>query len=100
MYEKRYFLEQLEIGKNDYNIDLFDSDLMNGLARLIHDDSDYTVENLFEVVSELEEDVNKHADTFYGVAYRAYQSYCGEIEKIAEEIGRDLSDDEREKAFL
>lgn len=97
MYEKSYFLEQLEIEKNDYNLGLFDSNLMNGLARLLHDDSDYSVENLFEVVSELEEDVNKHADTFYGVAYREYQNYCSEIEKIAEEIGKDLSDDEMQK---
>lgn len=94
MYEKSYFLERVEIEKNDYNLDLFDSDLMNGLARLIHDDSEYTVENLYETVSELEEDVNKHADAFYGCAYQEYKDYCKEIEKIAEEIGKDLSDDD------
>ena len=82
------------MGDFDYNLDLFDSDLMNGLARLIHDDSEYTVENLYETVSELEEDVNKHADAFYGCAYQEYKDYCKEIEKIAEEIGKDLSDDD------
>ena len=94
MYQKSYFLEEIEIKKNDYNVDPFDSDLLNGLARLIHDDSDYTIENLFETISELEHDLNKRADTFFGCAYREYKNFCSEAEKIAEEIGKDLSDDD------
>ena len=94
MYKKSYFLKQVEIEKNDYNLDLFESDILNGLARLLHDDSEYTVENLIEIVSELEDDVNKHADTFFGCAYQEYKNYCREAEKIAEEIGKDLSDDD------
>ena len=94
MYKKSYFLKQVEIEKDDYNLDLFESDILNGLARLLHDDSEYTVENLIEIVSELEDDVNKHADTFFGCAYQEYKNYCREAEKIAEEIGKDLSDDD------
>ena len=94
MYKKSYFLKQVEIEKNDYNLDLFESDILNGLARLLHDDSEYTVENLIEIVGELEDDINKHADTFFGCAYQEYKSFCREAEKIAEEIGKDLSDDD------
>ena len=94
MYKKSYFLKQVEIEKDDYNLDLFESDILNGLARLLHDDSEYTVENLIDIVSELEDDVNKHADTFFGCAYQEYKNYCREAEKIAEEIGKDLSDDD------
>lgn len=97
MYKKSYFLERIEIEKCDYNLDLFDSDLLNGLARLIHDDSEYTVENLHEIVMELDNDLKKHADTFFGEAYRIFQDYCREIEDIAEEIGGDLSDDMLQK---
>ena len=94
MYKKSYFLKQIEIEKDDYNLDLFESDILNGLARLFHDDSEYTVENLIEIVSELEDDVSKHADTFFGCAYQEYKNFCREAEKIAEEIGKDLSDDD------
>ena len=97
MYEKSYFIERLTIEKNDYNMDMFDSDLLNGIARLIHDESDYTIGNLFETVQEIEEDVSKHADAFYSSAYYIYRSYCAEIEKLAEEIGRDLSGEELTK---
>ena len=52
------------------------------------------MEGLFDAVSELEEDVRKHADTFFGCAYQLYQKYCGEMEEIAEEMGRELTDDD------
>lgn len=64
------------------------------MSRLIHDDSDYTIGNLFETISELEHDLNKRADTFFGCAYQEYKNFCSEAEKIAEEIGKDLSDDD------
>ena len=61
---------------------------------MIHDDSEYTIEKLYETLGELEDDLNKHADTFFGCAYQEYKDYCREAEKIAEEIGKDLSDDD------
>ena len=94
MYQRSYFLEQIDIEDHDYNIDLFENDLLNGLCRLIHDETEYSVEGLFDAVSELEEDVRKHADTFFGCAYQLYQKYCGEMEEIAEEMGRELTDDD------
>ena len=97
MYKRSYFHERIDIEKNDYNIDLFDSDLLNGLARLIHDDSEYDVRDMYETMSEMEDDVNSHADTFFGRAYEPFREYCEEIEIIAEEIGADLSGDDMDK---
>lgn len=94
MYKRSYFHERVDIEMNDYNLDLFESSLLNGLARLFHDESEYFVNNLHETISEMEEDVNSHADTFFGRAYEEYCNYCAEIEEIAEEIGADLSDDD------
>lgn len=92
IYKKNYFLEQIEIEKNDYDLNLFDSDLRNGLARLIHDDSEYTNENLFEATGKLEDDLNKYADTFFGCAYQEYKDYCRESRKNPRERGA-ISDD-------
>lgn len=94
MYQRSYFLDNIEIETFDFNVDLFDNDLLNSLAHLILDETEYTVEKLAETVMELEEDVKKHANTFFSCAYREYRSYCKEIEKIAEEIGKDLSSDD------
>lgn len=94
MYKRSYFHERIDIEKNDYNVDMFDSDILNGLARLIHDDSEYDVRDMYETMSEMENDVNSHADTFFGCAYDAFREYCEKIEEIAEEIGADLSGDD------
>lgn len=100
MYKRSYFHEQINIEHNDYNVDMFDSCILNELARLIHDDSQYTVHNMYETMSELEEDVNSHANTFFGQAFEIYCKYCQEIEKIAEEIGTNLSGEDADKHSL
>lgn len=100
MYERGYFLDRIDIEEHDFNVDVFDSNLLNGLARLIHDESEYTVNGLFETVAELEEDVNRQASTFYSATYHLYQEYCEKIEEIAEEIGENLSGDDMRKLGL
>ena len=97
MYKRNYFHERIDIEKNDYNVDMFGSDFLNGLARLLHDDSEYDVRDMYETMREMEEDVNSRADTFFGRAYEAFCEYCEEIEEIAEEIGADLSGDDMDK---
>lgn len=94
MYKRSYFLDRIEIEAHDFNVDPFDSDILNGFARLLHDATEYTVLELGETIQELEEDVQSHADTFFESAFRVYRSYCGDLEKIAEEIGENLSGDE------
>lgn len=97
MYKRSYFHDRIDIEKNDYNVDMFDSDILNGIARLIHDDSEYDVRDMYETMNEMENDVNSHADTFFGRAYDIFREYCEEIEEIAEEIGADLSGDDMDK---
>lgn len=94
MYQRGYFLDSVEIEAHDYNVDLFDFDLFNLLARLIHDETEYTVSRLPEIIGEMEEDVRRRGDTFFTCAHLDYRAYCAEIEKIAEEIGKDLSGDD------
>ena len=96
MYKRSYFYELIEYEPHDYNVDIFENDLLNGIARLIHDDTEYEACNMREAMSELENDVNSHANTFYCRAHEIYCDYCADIEKIAEEIGINLSDDEME----
>ena len=100
MYRRDYFLEQVEIEDHDYNVNPFGSELLNGLTRLFFNDTQYTVKNLSETISELEEDARSHANTFFSCAYQMYRSYCREIETVAEEIGKELSDDELQKLGL
>lgn len=94
MYKKSYFLDRIEITDHDFNVDLFESDLLNGLARLIHDETEYTVDGILETIGEMQDDINSHAEMFFSAAYDVYRDYCLEIEEIAEEIGKDLSDDD------
>lgn len=101
MYKKSYFLDRVEIERNDYAAELFDNELLGALAsRLLPGGSEYFVENLCETLMELEEDMDKHADAFFSNAWEIYQTYRREIENIAEEIGRDLSGDDLEKLGL
>ena len=92
MYQRGYFLERIDIEDHDFNVDLFDSDIINGIFRLIHDETEYSVKGLIDTIQELEEDVRSRADTLFGSAYQIYQDYCREIEALAEEIGGELSD--------
>ena len=72
-------MEQIEIEKHDFNLDLFDRNILNGLARMIHDGSENTLEKLYETIGDPEDDLNKHANTFFGGVYQEYKGYCREI---------------------
>ena len=45
-------MEQIEIEKHDFNLDLFDRNILNGLARMIHDGSENTLEKLYETIGD------------------------------------------------
>ena len=100
MYKRSYFHDQIRIESHDYNVDMFESELLNGIARLLHDETEYEIQNMHEVIVELQEDVNSHANTFFSRAYDAFCGYCGEIETIAEKIGACLSEEALEKLGL
>lgn len=94
MYEKSYFMDKVEIQAHDFNTDLFESELANGIARLLFDETEYTAEGLLEAMNELQDDMNSHAEMFCSMAHDAYRDYCQKIEEIAEEIGKELSGDD------
>ena len=100
MYKRSYFLEQVEIDAHDFNVNPFESEFLNDLVRLFHDDTQYTISNLFETICELEEDVRSHAATFFSCADIIYRGLCREIERIADEMGKDLSDEDLQKLGL
>lgn len=94
MYEKSYFLNRFTVEKIDGNADPFDSDFMNSLARIIHDESTYMVGDIYECIQELQNDVEDRVATFADLAYGFYQEYCEKMEALAEELGEDISKDD------
>lgn len=98
MYKKSYFLERVEIERNSYAGELFDNEILGALAGcLFPGGSDYSVENLCETLAELEEDLDRHAGAFFYSAWEIYRMYRREVEDLAEEIGKDLSDEDLQK---
>lgn len=93
MYEKSYFIDKVEIEELDSGVDLFDSNLANGVARLFFRDVEYMATGLLEVMSELQDDMNSHAQMFFSSAHDEYRRFCREIECIADELGRGVSDE-------
>ena len=94
MYKLDYFIDLVNISTLDCNYDMFESDLLNGLKKLIHNETMYFIDNMSDAQIELDNDLRSHAETFFGAAFDAFCNYRERIEKIAEEIGEDLSDDE------
>jgi len=94
MYDRRYFLEKPEIENLGEDMEYTESFILNGLIRAIQGDNEYVISGLIETISELEDDVNSRAGTFYASAHTLFKKYCEQIEEIAEEIGKDLSGDE------
>ena len=82
------------------DVEMSDNPLLNGLYKMLQRDEDYVISGLLETINEMEDDVNSRADSFYSAAHGLYQDYCAKIEKIAEEIGKDLSDDDLERMGL
>ena len=93
MYKREYFLDAVEIEEFRENDEVFDSNLLGFVLDHLTGGISFNVFNLPEVLMELEEDVRNRANTFYGVGFQCYKDLCADIEKIAEEIGHDLSDD-------
>lgn len=93
MYDLNYFIEQVDIEEHDYNLDTGDK-VFDFIARLVNDNTEYTLEGLFDSLNELENDLNKNAASFFSTAFEIYQKYRREIVQIAETIGNDLTDED------
>ena len=93
MYDLNYFIEQVDVEEHDYNLDTGDK-VFDFVARLVNNNTEYTLEGLFDSLGELEDDLNKNAASFFNTAFTIYQDYCYQITHIAETIGNHLTDED------
>ena len=90
MYQFDYFMDQVEIEEHDYRI--AEGGFMRALETLAGGSIQYTITDIHSAISEMEEDINDHANTFFNTAQSEYQYYCQDIEELLQEIGNDFSD--------
>ena len=89
MYDYSYFLNQTEIEEHDNRFS--ERGLFRSLETFIPDSIQYTIENTFAPINEMEKDLNDHAATFFNVAYQAYKDYVSNIETLLDAVGLGLS---------
>ena len=90
MYQFDYFMDQVEIEEHDYRIS--ERGFLRALETLAGGSIQYTITDIHSAISEMEEDINDHANTFFNTAQSEYQYYCQEIEELLQEIGNDFSE--------
>lgn len=92
MYHFDYFMEQVDIGEWDSSVAEEDDFLGQVLEAIFTDTKEYMISNLFTSISEMKNDLDDHAATFYKYAYQEYKQYVGKIEEQLEIIGQGLGD--------
>lgn len=90
IYQFDYFMDQVEIEEHDYRIS--EGGFLRALETLAGGSIQYTITDIHSAISEMEEDINNHANTFFNTAQSEYQYYCQEIEELLQEIGNDFSE--------
>lgn len=90
MYQFDYFMDQVEIEEHDYRIS--EGGFLRALETLAGGSIQYTITDIHSAISEMEEDINDHANTFFNTAQSEYQYYCQDIEELIQEIGSDFSE--------
>lgn len=88
MYNFDYFIDQVEIEEHDYRIS--DDFFTRALETLLTDSIEYTISSLYSAISEIENDLDNYANTFYGAAFSVYRTYVTEIEELLDKIGKGL----------
>lgn len=94
MYDRSYFLDKVEVEMFDYAITGFESGLLNALSSMIQNDREYILTGLAESIEELQKDLLEHAQNYFDTAFGIFEDYRRQIEDLAEELGKDLSDQE------
>lgn len=90
MYKKEYFLDLIEVEDHGGCFDLFENEHVNRFFGGLLHDTPYSIW-CYKAIDEIQKDVDTHASTFFDRAYEEYKSYCRKIERIAEEIGDNIS---------
>lgn len=90
LYGLEYFMEQAQIEEHDFRIS--EEGFFKFLETVLADNIQYTLNNIYSVILELENDLNKYAGTFSRSALGEYQRYVEEIEKLVDSLGKGLPD--------
>jgi hypothetical protein len=96
MYDFKYFVEQADIDEHDYRIS--EGGIMRLIENAFSDSVQYTISCIDSSISELQQDVNDNADTFYNAAFDEYKRYVSEIEDKLDKIGANLPDMEEKES--
>lgn len=90
LYDYDYFLEQADIEEHDYRIS--DDFITRTLETLFTDSIEYTIPDLYLALEEIQNDLDKYTNTFFGAAQKLYHTYISEIEALLDTIGKELPD--------
>lgn len=93
LYDKSYFIDKVDIEDLSCDVDLFESEFANGLAKLFFNDAEYEERGLLEVMTEMQDDMNSHAQMFFNAALYEYKYFCREVEELINEIGKGITDE-------
>lgn len=90
LYNFDYFLEQVEVEKQDYRV--FEESWIRLLETMTPGSIEYTFENAYSAVLEMEKDLNDHCATFFNYAYQEYTNYTEQIELLIVSFGSTFTD--------
>ncbi|MCD7824780.1 MAG: hypothetical protein LUH14_02255 [Clostridiaceae bacterium] len=88
LYDFNYFINQADIEEHDYRIS--EEGFLHILETVFTDSIQYTISSLFDVINEIENDLNDHAATFFNTAAAIYSDYYTEIIELLDVIGKEL----------
>lgn len=101
LYNFDYFLDQVSIEKQDYRVS--ENPIMRLLEAAAPGYIEYTFEDAYSAILEMEKDLNKHCATFFNQAFSEYKNYIAKIEQLLDVIGKDFidfSEDDDINAYL
>lgn len=85
-----YFEDHIDIEELDFRVST------NGLTRLAErlftGNVQYHMKNMYDLINEMEAELNDHSDSFFHTAYNLYIDYIRRIEQLLDMIGQNLPD--------
>ncbi len=97
MYDFNYFIEKADIETHDHRIS--EEFFWRAMETIFSDSIEYSINDLYSVISEIEHDLKDYANTFYGTAFSIYKNYVSEIEQLLDTIGNHLPEMEPEESL-
>ena len=89
LYDLDYFCEQADIEQHDFRVS--DGDVLVSLIEsILPGQIQYTIRDVYSPVSEMEQDLNDYAATFFNAAYSEYHEFISEVEELLDAVGHGL----------